>query len=173
MHSTFAPHWQVLVCTKCQAWCLRAHVRTRVHQPSQWRGSLVWPLAARAQQPRIHLVGFLSGTTREGFEPNAAALREGLKEAGFIEGRNLEIEYRFADDHYDHLPALAADLIEHRVALIAADPRGVYAAQKATKTVPIVFMSGADPSEKRSGGEPQSTGWKPDRRHDPRERPQR
>ena len=107
--------------------------------------AVTWPLGAHAQQPRIHLAGFLSGTTREGFEPNAAALREGLKEVGFIEGRNLEIEYRFADDHYDHLPALAADLIEHRVALIAADPRGVYAAQKATKTVPIVFMSGADP----------------------------
>jgi putative ABC transport system substrate-binding protein len=108
-----------------------------------------WPLAVRAQQPvqqsGIHLVGFLSGTTREGFEPNAAALRKGLKEVGFAEGHNLAIEYRFADDHYDRLSALAADLIEHRVALIAADPRGVYAAQKVTKTVPIVFMSGADP----------------------------
>ncbi len=91
-----------------------------------------WPLAARAQQPRYTWSVSCRGTTREVLSQRGC-VSEGLNEVGFTEGRNLAIEYRFADDHYDHLPALAADLIEHRVALIAADPRGVYAAQKATQ----------------------------------------
>jgi putative tryptophan/tyrosine transport system substrate-binding protein len=109
-------------------------------------GSVVaWPATGRAQQPGVPIVGFLSAATRDEFEPYEAAFREGLKEAGFVEGRNLSIEYRYADDHYDRLSALATDLVENAVAVIAADPRGVYAVQKVTKTVPVVFMSGADP----------------------------
>ena len=125
------------------------------------------------QQSGIHLVGFLSDTTREGFEPNAAALREGLKEVGFIEGRNLAIEYRLADDHYDRLSALAADLIEHRVALIAADPRGCLCGAEGDQDSSHCFYERRRSCEKRPGGEPQSTGWKPDRRHGARERPER
>jgi putative ABC transport system substrate-binding protein len=107
------------------------------------------PVASQAQQPTMPVVGFLSGATREGFEPYTAAFRRGLQEAGFVEGRNLAIEYRFAADQYDRLSALADNLIQHRVAVIAADPRGVYAAQARTTTIPIVFMSGSDPVTNR------------------------
>lgn len=107
--------------------------------------AIVWSLAARAQQPEGPTAGFLLAATHDEFEPYTAALREGLKEAGFVEGRNLTIEYRFADDQFDRLPALASDLIEHRVAVIATDPRSVYAAQKQTRTVPIVCVCGSDP----------------------------
>jgi putative ABC transport system substrate-binding protein len=91
------------------------------------------------------VVGFLTGATREGFEPYTAAFRRGFQEAGFVEGRNLAIEYRFAGGQYDQLSVLAGDLIQRRVAVIAADPRGVYAAQALTTTIPVVFMVGADP----------------------------
>jgi putative ABC transport system substrate-binding protein len=104
-----------------------------------------WPYAARAQQSAMPIVGFLLAATHDEFAPYTAALREGLKEAGFVEGRNLTIEYRFADDQFDRLPALASDLVEHRVVVIAADPRSVYAAQKQTRTVPIACVCGSDP----------------------------
>jgi hypothetical protein len=84
--------------------------------------AVTWPLVARAQQSEGPTAGFLLAATRDEFEPYTAALREGLKEAGFVEGRNLTIEYRFADDQFDRLPALASDLIERRVAVIAAAP---------------------------------------------------
>jgi putative ABC transport system substrate-binding protein len=104
-----------------------------------------WPLVARAQQPVAPVIGFISGASRDGFEPYLAALRQGLRDTGFVDGRNLTIEGRFADDRYERLPALAAELIERRVAVLAADPRGVRAAKALTTTIPIVFMSGADP----------------------------
>jgi putative ABC transport system substrate-binding protein len=104
-----------------------------------------WPLMARAQQPAMPVVGYITGASREDAAASMAALRQGLRETGFVEGRNLAIEVRLADDHYDRLPALAADLVAHRVAVIATDPRGAYAAQASTKTIPIVFMTGADP----------------------------
>ena len=74
-----------------------------------------------------------------------SAFRDGLQKAGFVESRNVQIEYRFADDHYDRLPALAAELIEHHVAAIAVDPLAVVVAQRLTQTIPIIFMAGADP----------------------------
>ena len=104
-----------------------------------------WPFAVRAQQPAMPVIGFLSGASRKEYEPYVAAFRDGLQGAGFVEGRNVAIEYRFADADFDHLPVLATELIQSNVAVIAADPRGVYAAQAVTKTVPIVFVSGADP----------------------------
>ena len=91
------------------------------------------------------MVGFLIGATRERFKASLSAFRDGLQKAGFVESRNVQIEYRFADDHYDRLPALAAELIEHHVAVIAVDPLAVVAAQRLTQIIPIVFMAGSDP----------------------------
>jgi putative ABC transport system substrate-binding protein len=108
-------------------------------------GAAAWPLAVRAQQLEGPIAGFLLAGAHDDFEPYTAALRAGLKEASFVEGRNLRIEYRFADDQYDRLPALASDLIKHRVAVIATDPRSVIVAQKETRTVPIVCVCGTDP----------------------------
>jgi putative ABC transport system substrate-binding protein len=108
-------------------------------------GAVAWPLAAGAQQPAMPVIGFLGGASREGAEPYVGALRQGLRDAGFIDGRNVTIEGRFADDRYERLPMLAAQLIERRVAVIVTDPRGIPAAQALTKTIPIVFMSGGDP----------------------------
>ena len=113
-------------------------------------GAAAWPLAARAQQA-MPVIGFLyGGSSKDAYSAKmAAAFRRGLQEAGFVDGQNLTIEYRFAEDQYDRLPALASNLIQRRVNVIAADPRGVYAAQALTTTIPVVFMSGADPVRNR------------------------
>src|SRR5436190_398156 len=103
-----------------------------------------WPLAARAQQPSVALVGLLSSAQLD--DRQVRAIRQGLRDAGYIEGRNLAIKYRSADSRFDRLPALAADLVSDRVdAIVALSPSAAVAAKAATTTIPIVFATGADP----------------------------
>jgi putative ABC transport system substrate-binding protein len=103
-----------------------------------------WPLAARAQQAAMPVVGFLRGGTVDDVPDRVAVFRQGLKEAGFVEGQNVAIELRSAE-LYDRLSALVADLIRRRVAVIVANYPAAFAAKTATTTVPIVFVTGADP----------------------------
>jgi putative ABC transport system substrate-binding protein len=106
-----------------------------------------WPLAARGQQPALPVVGFLSSLGRNDRVNLVDAFRHGLNEAGYTEGRNVAIEYHFADNQIDRLPTLAADLVSHNVAVIVATGGGnsVLAAKAATTTIPIVFLTAGDP----------------------------
>jgi putative tryptophan/tyrosine transport system substrate-binding protein len=110
-------------------------------------GAAAWPLAARAQQPAMSMIGFLSSRSPGESAGVVTAFRQGLGEAGFVEGQNLAIAFRWAEGHYDRLPALAAELVDLRVvALFAAGgPPSALAAKAATSTVPVVFSAVTDP----------------------------
>jgi len=108
--------------------------------------AVAWPLAAQAQQPALPVVGFLGSGSPQSDAFRVAAIRQGLIESGSVDGRNVAFEYRWAEDHYERLPALAADLVRRRVAVIATSGTATaIAAKAATTTIPIVFATGGDP----------------------------
>jgi putative ABC transport system substrate-binding protein len=106
-----------------------------------------WPLAARAQQAAVPVIGFLSGGSAAGYASGVVGFRNGLNETGFVEGRNVTIDYRWMDGHFDRLPEAANDLVRRRVSVIFASGGVVsaVAAKAATSTIPIVFVNGSDP----------------------------
>jgi ABC-type uncharacterized transport system substrate-binding protein len=108
-------------------------------------GAAAWPLAARAQQPAMPVVGFLRSTPSAPFMHLVAAFQQGLRDEGFIEGKNVSIEYRSADNQLDRLPGLVADLVRRQVTVIVGNTQAAKAAKAATQSIPIIFVTGEDP----------------------------
>jgi putative ABC transport system substrate-binding protein len=104
-----------------------------------------WPLAARAQQPAMPVIGFLNSASPDGYVPMVAAFRQGLKEAGYVEGQNVTVEYRWAEGQYDRVPMIALELVGRQVAVLVANTPGVLALKTAITTTPIVFTTAGDP----------------------------
>jgi putative ABC transport system substrate-binding protein len=105
----------------------------------------VWPLGARAQHPNMPVVGFLNGGTPDGYAPYVIGFIHGLNETGYVEGRNVTMDYRWANGQYDRLQAMAADLVHLKVTVIAANTPTALVAKAATAEIPIVFVNTGDP----------------------------
>jgi putative ABC transport system substrate-binding protein len=122
-------------------------VARRKFVASHGGAAVAWPLAVRAQQPALPIVGFINAGSADGYATRSAAFRKGLNEAGCVEGQNVTVEYHWLEGQYDRLPALVADMVRRRVAVIAtpANTPGSLAAKAGTATIPIVFGVGEDP----------------------------
>ena len=118
-----------------------------------------WPLAARAQQPAMPVIGFLDAGSPAARTQQVAAFRKGLAEAGYQEGQNVALEFRWAEGQYGRFGELVADLVRRRVSVIVTPGSGTaaLAAKAATTTIPIVFGAGGDPVQARAGRQPQPT----------------
>ena len=111
-------------------------------------GAAAWPLVARAQQSPIPVIGFIRNTTRDDSADLFKAMHQGLRQTGYVEGRNVTVEYRFADNQLDRLPTMAADLVRRQVAVIVTGgDASSFAAKAATTTIPVIFSTGFDPIE--------------------------
>ena len=108
-------------------------------------GAAAWPLATRAQQPTVPVIGFLNGASPKAYAQNVSGFVQGLKEMGYIEGQNVTIEYRWAEGRYARLQGMAADLVRRQVSVIVANTPAAPVAKAATTNIPIVFLSGDDP----------------------------
>ncbi len=124
---------------------LSRHTRRREFITLLGGAAAAWPLAVRAQQSATPVVGFLRSTPAAPFPHLVAALRQGLADEGFVEGRNVAIEQRYADNQLDRLPSLAADLVHRQVSVMVGNVTAINAVRAATSTIPIVFVTGADP----------------------------
>jgi ABC-type uncharacterized transport system substrate-binding protein len=109
-------------------------------------GTVAWPLATRAQRAAMPVIGFLHGASSDGYEPMVTSFRQGLKETGDVDGQNVAIEFRWAEGHYDKLPAMAADLVRRQVSVIVAGGTpAAFAAKAATSTIPTAILVGVHP----------------------------
>src|SRR6266481_4037643 len=123
-----------------------SHIERRKFLATLGGAAVAWPVAARAQQAPLPVIGYLSGGSPKELTYLTSAFREGLNESGHAEGQNVAIEYRWAEGRYDRLPAMAADLVHRQVTVIAATTTvAALAAKAATTTIPIVFEMGSDP----------------------------
>ena len=124
---------------------MASYIQRRKFLATLGGAAAAWPLAARAQQPAVPVIGFLRSASLADAAHLVTSFRQGLKETGFVEGQNVAIEYRSADDHLDRLPALVADLLRRQAAVLVGNHNAALAAKAATTTVPIVFATGGDP----------------------------